>query len=387
MNGSPSSAESPPPPLRVLCVIANPSDLPRIDASRVWTEIDEALQPFIQNGSVVIQRPASLTEIEIRNTLAKGRFHILHFVGHAQARSANYGTIALLASDGRARLLAPKAVASLLADNAVGLCILQACDDAGFCFDSVGVAAAERGIAVAVTPTLSGAAQKAFLAKLYAGLLTGRTPQVLTRELSAIAPQTARLRIMTSRPDAPIFSLAQQAAAPQAAAPPPAPVPQPSQVPIPAPAPPAWHQQLALKRAQGTFDVFLCHSSKDKPAVKSIGQRLKENGLLPWLDIWELPPGQPWQPLLERQIGSIRAAAVFVGAGGLGPWQEQELYTFLREFVRRQVPVIPVLLPEAPKEPDLPLFLTGMTYVDFRLADPDPFQQLIWGITGQHPDD
>jgi hypothetical protein len=31
------------------------------------------------------------------------------------------------------------------------------------------------------------------------------------------------------------------------------------------------------------------------------------------------------------------------------------------------------------------LFLRGMTWVDFRAADPDPLAQLIWGITGQRP--
>ena len=104
---------------------------------------------------------------------------------------------------------------------------------------------------------------------------------------------------------------------------------------------------------------------------------------MPWLDEWELRPGLPWQRLLEEQIAAIKAAAVFVGAEGLGPWQRQELDTFLRQFVARACPVIPVLLPEAPREPRLPLFLEGMTWVDFRVNDPDPLERLIWGITGR----
>ena len=35
--------------------------------------------------------------------------------------------------------------------------------------------------------------------------------------------------------------------------------------------------------------------------------------------------------------------------------------------------------------PELPPFLKGMTWVDFRKRDPDPLAQLIWGITGQKP--
>lgn len=131
------------------------------------------------------------------------------------------------------------------------------------------------------------------------------------------------------------------------------------------------------------FDVFLCHNSQDKAAVKKIGEKLKEQGLRPWLDEWELQPGLPWQRLLEEQIESIRSAAVFVGEDGVGPWQQVELESFLREFVFRGAPVIPVLLQNAPKGPKLPRFLSNMTWVDFRTTDPDPMKRLVWGITGE----
>ena len=129
--------------------------------------------------------------------------------------------------------------------------------------------------------------------------------------------------------------------------------------------------------------MFLCHNWADKASVRRIADRLEERGILPWLDERELPPGQPWQQMLEKQIARIRSAAVFVGAAGVGPWQEQELYGFLREFVSRRSPVIPVLLADAPDKPELPIFLKAMTWVDFRLSDPDPLERLIWGITGK----
>ncbi len=129
------------------------------------------------------------------------------------------------------------------------------------------------------------------------------------------------------------------------------------------------------------FDVFLCHNNKDKPEVKRIGERLKEFGMYPWLDEWELQPGKSWQRSLEQQITQIRSAAVFVGKDGIGPWQQEELEAFLSEFVKRGCPVIPVLLPDAPKEPQLPVFLKLRTWVDFRSWD--PLKQLVWGITGE----
>jgi WD40 repeat protein len=141
--------------------------------------------------------------------------------------------------------------------------------------------------------------------------------------------------------------------------------------------------QVEGKIATNDFDVFLCHKGEDKPAVKEIGQKLKERGILPWLDEWELRPGMPWQILLERQIKHIKSVAVFVGKNGRGPWQDMELYAFLRQFVRRECPVIPVILAEGEKNPDVPTFLEGMTWVDFRVQDPDPMERLVWGITGK----
>src|SRR5262249_9005906 len=72
-------------------------------------------------------------------------------------------------------------------------------------------------------------------------------------------------------------------------------------------------REVERKRGAAEFDVFLCHNSADKPEVARIADRLEQHGILPWLDERELPPGQPWQVLLEKQIANIKAAAVFVG--------------------------------------------------------------------------
>jgi len=146
---------------------------------------------------------------------------------------------------------------------------------------------------------------------------------------------------------------------------------------------------LDNKPVSPKFDVFLCHNSEDKEAVIKIAEQLKyEYKIEPWLDEWELRPGFPWQAELEKQIAHIESAAVFVGKSGIAPWQEDEIYAFLREFKRRKCPVIPVLLPDAPQKPQLPLFLEGITWVDFREQTrvyTPAMDQLIWGITGIKP--
>jgi len=133
----------------------------------------------------------------------------------------------------------------------------------------------------------------------------------------------------------------------------------------------------------GEFDVFMCHNSADKSAVRKICEELKRRGIRPWLDEDQLRPGYPWQKSLEDQIKKIHAAVVFVGPDGIGPWQDLELAAFIRQFVNRRCPVIPCILPEvAKKAPKLPVFLEGMTWVDFRKSKENPMGRLIWGITG-----
>ncbi len=134
----------------------------------------------------------------------------------------------------------------------------------------------------------------------------------------------------------------------------------------------------------GQFDVFLCHNDEDKDEVKEIGKKLKDKDLLPWLDEWEVPPGRSWLRVLGQQLTQVRAAAVFIGKNGIGPWQLEEIEVLLQEFVKRKCPVIPVLLKSAPEPENLqvPIFLSNKIkkWVNFCEQDPDPLEQLIWGI-------
>jgi hypothetical protein len=146
--------------------------------------------------------------------------------------------------------------------------------------------------------------------------------------------------------------------------------------------------QLSGKHATNDFDVFLCYNRQDAPSVMNIGEQLKEKGLLPWLDVWNVRPGFPWQEELEKQIKNVRSVAVFVGKSGQGPWQQMEIMAFLRRFVDekrkdREFPVIPVILRGCMTPPDLPPLLAGNRWVDFRDPQSKPIDELIWGITGQ----
>jgi len=142
---------------------------------------------------------------------------------------------------------------------------------------------------------------------------------------------------------------------------------------------------LEGKIKSGTYDVMLCHNSADKSKVKEIGQMLKAEGILPWLDQLDLPPFVDWQKELEKVIATVKSAAIFVGPSGVGPWEQMEVRSLLMEFVERDIRMGLVYLLGCPSEIKIPPFLKIFNWVDFRQTDPDPIGQLIWGITGKAP--
>lgn len=148
---------------------------------------------------------------------------------------------------------------------------------------------------------------------------------------------------------------------------------------------PVLETSLKARRSLGDYDVFLCHNSKDKEAVKRIGIKLKERGILPWLDEWDLEPGKVWINELEIIISQVKSAVVCVGPNQTGPWEKIEIRTLLRKFVEGDLKVIPTILEGTNEEPDWSMFLDDFHRVDFRKQEPEPFEQLVWGITGQKP--
>jgi hypothetical protein len=327
-------------PLRVLTVMPFGNDA-------VWHALSRDVRAFQSSAAVEIEQLVPATENALRKRLQEGEWHALHFVGQITSRgSAHYDTLTFESSTGTPRGMTIVYLTSLLAQHARSM-----------------------RVAVIAAPTASTTLASQF----YARIAAGRTIAEASKD-----PMPGIVVLPLHGLDTPIPE-------PVAAPPPPTTAPDVTVDPLEERRRVA-RRELERKRAAAEFDVFLCHNASDKPHVREIAARLEERGILPWLDERELRPGEPWQPLLEQQIGSIKSAAVFVGANGVGPWQEQEIYGFLREFVARKSPVIPVLLPDAPAQPALPIFLRAMTWVDFRVQEPEPLARLIWGITGQRPE-
>src|SRR5262249_7740500 len=135
------------------------------------------------------------------------------------------------------------------------------------------------------------------------------------------------------------------------------------------------------------YHAFLSHNSADKVSVERLAEELEKRGLACWLDEWNLVPGDPWQIAIEAALGQCDSCVVFFGPLGLGPWQNEEMRLALQRRVNsreRRLRVLPVILPggQRAKESDVPGFLQGTTWVEFRqsLEEEDAFYRLECGI-------
>jgi hypothetical protein len=56
--------------------------------------------------------------------------------------------------------------------------------------------------------------------------------------------------------------------------------------------------------------VFLCHSSSDKPTVRSLYTRMRDDGFLPWLDEMSILPGEDWDRAIRRAIRACQVVLI-----------------------------------------------------------------------------
>jgi hypothetical protein len=144
--------------------------------------------------------------------------------------------------------------------------------------------------------------------------------------------------------------------------------------------------------AKTHYHAFLSHNGADKPAVRNLAAKLEEHDLTCWLDEWNLIPGNSWQPAIEEALGQCDTCVVFFGPHGLASWHNEEMRLAIQRGVsakERTLRVLPVILPGGgrAKESELPGFLQGTTWVEFRrsLDEEDALHRLVCGIKGIPP--
>src|ERR1019366_3221778 len=127
-------------------------------------------------------------------------------------------------------------------------------------------------------------------------------------------------------------------------------------------------------------DVFLSYNRDDRETVEFLARKLRCEGISVWVDMWNLVPGELWQPGIEEALNTSSACGVFIGPSGIGPWQHEEMRAAIDRRVRvttDRFRVIPVILPGA-SEVDLLAFLVATTWVKFTTLHEDvAFHQLV----------
>ncbi|MDR4504102.1 MAG: SUMF1/EgtB/PvdO family nonheme iron enzyme [Candidatus Scalindua sp.] len=117
--------------------------------------------------------------------------------------------------------------------------------------------------------------------------------------------------------------------------------------------------------------IFLSHSHADKPFVRKLASDLTENGVKVWLDEAEMLIGDS---LIEKISAGLEETA-FVGAilsenSVTSSWVKRELEIAINEEIDgKQRKVLPIVIENC----DIPKFLAGKLYADFR--DPDTYNQ------------
>jgi small GTP-binding protein len=123
------------------------------------------------------------------------------------------------------------------------------------------------------------------------------------------------------------------------------------------------------------YDVFLSHSSQDKPAVLKLAERLKADGLRVWLDEWVIAPGDMIGLGVEKGLQRSRTLILFMSAAAFASeWVTLERHTALfRDPTNQHRRFIPLRIDNAPINDMLRQF----AYVDWRTADESQYAKLL----------
>src|SRR5258708_3246708 len=107
------------------------------------------------------------------------------------------------------------------------------------------------------------------------------------------------------------------------------------------------------RKSESTFlrplQVFLCHSSGDKSAVRNLYSRLIRDGFDPWLDEEKLLPGQEWAKEIPKAVRDADVVIVCLSSASVSKagYAQKEISFALDvadEQPDRSIFVIPVKL-------------------------------------------
>jgi hypothetical protein len=365
------------PSLRILVVIANPSDLQQLDSEQEWSNVTAALSELTQQGRVEVVRLEEPTLGALHRQLRGGNYHIFHFIGHGafDPYSAR-GMLAMEDEHGRARLVAGDDLGMLLHDHrSLRLAVLNSCEgsrgDRSDPFSGTAQSLIQQGIpaVVAMQFEISDDAAITFGHVFYEAIADGYPLDAATAEARKAIYAEGNLTewgtpvLYLRAPDGRIFDIQDR----------PTPVLDPS---------PSAHKlgdrDLAAAQRAAKL-VFLCHSSGDKERVRQLCHQLMADGFDCWLDEERLLPGQNWEYEINRAISKSKFVLACLSRNSVTKtgFVQKELRTAL-DAADRQPEGIAFLIPVRLEECEIPQRLSRWQWVD--LFKEGGYERLIHGL-------
>ena len=112
------------------------------------------------------------------------------------------------------------------------------------------------------------------------------------------------------------------------------------------------------------YDVFLSHSSADKPVVRELAERLRAAGLRVWFDEWLIRPGDLISARIEEGLEHSAVLLFCMSANAFGSdWVSLEGHTAIfRDPQNLERRFLPLRLDDAP----IKTMLRGYAYIDWQ---------------------
>jgi DNA-binding beta-propeller fold protein YncE len=178
---------APPPSIettvRMLGVIASPTDLTPLDVASERQRVEQAVAKVAGLGRVQLDWLEPATPRTLRQKLRDDSYHILHYVGHSDFTAKGEGLLFLEGPDGRAVAVDSTAMANLLSDQTrLRLVVLNSCDGARTSlvdpYAGVATTLIQLGVpaVVAMQFEITDAAAIVFADELYTNLIGRQDP-------------------------------------------------------------------------------------------------------------------------------------------------------------------------------------------------------------------
>lgn len=128
--------------------------------------------------------------------------------------------------------------------------------------------------------------------------------------------------------------------------------------------------QLSADYLEQNLQVFLCHAKEDKPAVREIYLRLKNDGYQPWFDEESLVAGQDWkieiaQALRSSDVVLVCSSRESVAKSGFVQNELRQAIELAQQQPEGAIFLIPLRLDDC----QLPEFLSRYHWIDYPLED------------------